>query len=46
MSPTPDSAYLPDPHILAREIADDLRSALAQIEDVLGYLESRTTKPE
>lgn len=34
-----DSANLPDPHILAQEIADDLRSALAQIEDVLGDLE-------
>lgn len=31
-----DSANLPDPHLLAQEIADDLRSALAQIEDVLG----------
>ncbi|MEX1026177.1 MAG: hypothetical protein WD226_13970, partial [Planctomycetota bacterium] len=37
-----DSANLPDPHILAQEIADDLRSALAQIEDVLGDLEQRT----
>jgi type I restriction enzyme M protein len=36
-----DSANLPDPHILAQEIADDLRSALAQIEDVLGDLEQR-----
>ena len=36
-----DSANLPDPHILAEEIADDLRSALAQIEDVLGDLEQR-----
>ncbi len=36
-----DSASLPDPHILAQEIADDLRSALAQIEDVLGDLEQR-----
>ena len=26
-----DSASLPDPHILAQEIADDLRSALGQI---------------
>jgi type I restriction enzyme M protein len=30
-----DSANLPDPHILAEEIADDLRSALDQIESVL-----------
>ena len=36
-----DSANLPDPHIIAQEIADDLRSALAQIEDVLGDLEER-----
>ncbi len=36
-----DSAYLPDPHILAQEIADDLRSALGQIEDVLVDLEQR-----
>lgn len=36
-----DSAGLPDPHLIAQEIADDLRSALAQIEDVLGDLEQR-----
>jgi type I restriction enzyme M protein len=36
-----DSANLPDPHLLAQEIADDLRAALAQIEDVLGDLEQR-----
>ncbi len=36
-----DSATLPEPHVLAQEIADDLRSALAQIEDVLGDLEQR-----
>ena len=36
-----DSANLPDPHILAQEIADDLRSALEQIEDILGDLEER-----
>jgi type I restriction enzyme M protein len=36
-----DSAGLPEPHLLAQEIADDLRSALAQIEDVLGDLEQR-----
>jgi len=36
-----DSANLPDPHIIAQEIADDLRSALEQIEDVLGDLEER-----
>jgi type I restriction enzyme M protein len=36
-----DSANLPDPHILAEEIADDLRSALEQIESVLGDLQQR-----
>jgi type I restriction enzyme M protein len=36
-----DSANLPDPHILAAEIADDLRSALEQIEDVLADLSER-----
>ena len=36
-----DSANLPEPHLLAQENADDLRSALAQIEDVLGDLEQR-----
>jgi len=36
-----DSAGLPEPHRLAQEIANDLRSALAQIEDVLGDLEQR-----
>lgn len=36
-----DSSSLPEPHLLAQEIADDLRSALAQIEDVLGDLEQR-----
>jgi hypothetical protein len=37
-----DGANLPDPNILAQEIADDLRSALGQIEDILGDLERRT----
>ena len=36
-----DSANLPEPHILAEEIAEDLRSALEQIEDVLGDLRKR-----
>lgn len=36
-----DSANLPDPHILAEEIADDLRAALEQIEDVLADLQAR-----
>src|ERR1019366_4265709 len=34
-----DSANLPWPHILAEEIAEDLRSALEQIESVLGDLQ-------
>jgi type I restriction enzyme M protein len=36
-----DSANLPDPHILAAEIADDLRTSLEQIEDILGDLQAR-----
>jgi type I restriction enzyme M protein len=36
-----DSASLPDPHILAEEIADDLRAALGEIEGILGDLEQR-----
>jgi type I restriction enzyme M protein len=36
-----DSANLPDPHLLAAEIAEDLRSALEQIESVLGDLNER-----
>ncbi len=36
-----DSSSLPDPHVLAQEIADDLRSALGQIEDILGDLQQR-----
>ncbi len=36
-----DSANLPDPHILAQEIADDLRASLEQIEDVLTDLQTR-----
>ena len=40
-----DSASLPDPNILAQEIADDLRSALGQIEDILGDLEQRVLPP-
>lgn len=41
-----DSANLPDPHILAGEIAEDLRSALDQIEDILGDLEERVQTAE
>jgi len=36
-----DSANLPEPHVLAAEIAEDLRAALEQIEDILGDLEAR-----
>ena len=36
-----DSANLPDPNVLAEEIADDLRSALEQIEGVLVDLQAR-----
>ena len=36
-----DSANLPEPNVLAEEIADDLRSALEQIESVLGDLQLR-----
>jgi len=41
-----DSANLPDPHILAAEIAEDLESALEQIRDVLGDLEARVPAEE
>jgi type I restriction enzyme M protein len=36
-----DSANLPEPHVLAQEIADDLRSALEQVESILGDLQAR-----
>ena len=36
-----DSSNLPDPDVLAAEIAEDLRSALEQIESVLGDLQER-----
>ncbi len=39
-----DSANLPDPHVLAQEIADDLRAALEQVEDILGDLNARVEK--
>ena len=35
-----DASDLPEPHVLAREIADDLRSALRQMEDILEDLEA------
>lgn len=34
-----DSANLPDPHVLAAEIADDLRASLEQIESILADLQ-------
>ena len=37
-----DSANLPDPHVLAEEIAEDLRDALGQIEGVLADLKARS----
>jgi type I restriction enzyme M protein len=39
-----DSANLPDPHILAAEIADDLRASLEQMEDVLSDLQARANR--
>ena len=36
-----DSSKLPEPHVLAADIAEDLRSALEQIESVLGDLQQR-----
>lgn len=36
-----DSANLPEPHVIAEEIAEDLRDALEQIESVLADLRSR-----
>ena len=36
-----DAADLPEPHVLAAEIAEALRAALEQIEDVLEDLRQR-----
>lgn len=41
-----DSAKLPEPHVLAEEIADDLRNALEQIESVLVDLKQRSAVVE
>jgi len=41
-----DSANLPDPDVLAAEIADDLRAALEQIEEVLSDLSRRSSDSE
>ena len=39
-----DSADLPEPHVLARQTADDLRSALGQMEEILADLEERAER--
>jgi type I restriction enzyme M protein len=39
-----DSANLPDPDLLAQEIADDLSAALLQIQDILGDLQKRAAR--
>lgn len=39
-----DSASLPEPHVLAEEIVDDLRASLEQIEDVLADLQLRARR--
>ena len=36
-----DSANLPEPHVLAQEIAEDLRASLEQIEEILSDLMER-----
>jgi type I restriction enzyme M protein len=36
-----DSANLPEPYVLAEEIADDLRASLEQIEDILDDFRQR-----
>ena len=41
-----DSADLPEPHVLAREIADDLRSAVGQMEEILADLEERAGRAQ
>ncbi len=39
-----DSANLPDPHVIAVEIVEDLESALEQITSILGELDERRLK--
>jgi type I restriction enzyme M protein len=39
-----DSANLPDPHVIAAEIAEDLRASLEQIEDILADLQARAAR--
>ena len=36
-----DSENLPDPHVIAAEISEDLESALGQIQSILEDLEGR-----
>jgi type I restriction enzyme M protein len=36
-----ESSNLPDPHVIAEEIAEDLRASLEQMEEVLGDLRAR-----
>ena len=36
-------ASLPEPHVLAEEIPDDLRASLEQIEDILADLQERVS---
>ena len=38
-----DADSLPDPDVIAEEIAEDLRSALEQIEEIVGDLRTRRT---
>ena len=37
----PNSSSLPDPHVIAEQIAEDLRASLEQIEDILADLKER-----
>jgi type I restriction enzyme M protein len=39
-----DSANLPEPHVLAEEIAEDLRASLEQIESILADLQLRANQ--
>ncbi len=41
-----DSGSLRDPHVLAEEIADDLRASLEQIEDILADLQERANEAQ
>ena len=41
-----DSDHLPEPDVIASEIAVDLRSVLEQMEEMLGDLELSSVEPE